>query len=56
MDRSRRIVLKGAGATGAFAAALAAGLLKPGAAAAASSSPRWRSRLYSGRGCSVLHM
>jgi sulfur-oxidizing protein SoxY len=35
MDRSRRIVLKGAGATGAFAAALAAGLLRPGAAAAA---------------------
>ncbi len=35
MDRSRRIVLKGAGATGALAAALAAGLLRPGAAAAA---------------------
>lgn len=35
MDRSRRIVLKGAGATGALAAALAAGLLRPGTAAAA---------------------
>ncbi|MFO1360865.1 MAG: thiosulfate oxidation carrier protein SoxY [Burkholderiales bacterium] len=35
MDRSRRIVLKGAGATGALAAALAAGLLRPGVAAAA---------------------
>jgi sulfur-oxidizing protein SoxY len=35
MDRSRRVVLKGAGATGALAAALAAGLLKPGPALAA---------------------
>ena len=35
MDRSRRVVLKGAGATGALAAALAAGLLKPGQALAA---------------------
>jgi sulfur-oxidizing protein SoxY len=35
MDRSRRVVLKGAGAGGALAAALAAGLLKPGAALAA---------------------
>jgi sulfur-oxidizing protein SoxY len=35
MDRSRRVVLKGAGAGGALAAALAAGLLKPGRAAAA---------------------
>ena len=35
MDRSRRIVLKGAGAGGALAAALAAGWLKPGSALAA---------------------
>jgi len=35
MDRSRRVVLKGAGAGGALAAALAAGLLKPGSALAA---------------------
>jgi sulfur-oxidizing protein SoxY len=35
MDRSRRVVLKGAGATGVLAAALAAGLLKPGQALAA---------------------
>jgi sulfur-oxidizing protein SoxY len=35
MDRSRRVVLKGAGAGGALAAALAAGLLKPGSAFAA---------------------
>lgn len=35
MDPSRRIVLKRAGATGVLAAALAAGLLRPGAAAAA---------------------
>ena len=35
MDRSRRVVLKGAGASGALAVALAAGLLKPGSAFAA---------------------
>jgi sulfur-oxidizing protein SoxY len=35
MERARRVVLKGAGATGALAAALAAGLLKPGQALAA---------------------
>ena len=35
MDRSRRVVLKGAGASGALAVALAAGLLKPGSALAA---------------------
>jgi sulfur-oxidizing protein SoxY len=35
MDRSRRVVLKGAGAGGALAAALATGLLKPGSALAA---------------------
>jgi sulfur-oxidizing protein SoxY len=35
MDRSRRVVLKGAGVGGALAAVLAAGLLKPGSALAA---------------------
>lgn len=35
MDRARRIVLRGAGATGALAAAFAAGLVKPGDALAA---------------------
>jgi sulfur-oxidizing protein SoxY len=35
MDRSRRVVLRGAGAGGALAAALAAGLLRPGNAVAA---------------------
>jgi sulfur-oxidizing protein SoxY len=35
MDRSRRVVLRGAGAGGALAAALATGLLKPGSAFAA---------------------
>jgi sulfur-oxidizing protein SoxY len=35
MDRSRRVVLKGAGAGGALAAALATGLLRPGNAVAA---------------------
>jgi sulfur-oxidizing protein SoxY len=35
MDRSRRVVLKGASASGAVAAALAVGLLRPGAALAA---------------------
>ncbi len=36
MDEARRVVLRGAGATGMFAAALAAGLLKPERALAAS--------------------
>jgi sulfur-oxidizing protein SoxY len=35
MNRSRRVALKGAGATGALAAALAAGMIKPGDAFAA---------------------
>ncbi|MGH8739153.1 MAG: thiosulfate oxidation carrier protein SoxY, partial [Burkholderiales bacterium] len=35
MDERRRVVLRGAGATGALAAALAAGLLKPKRALAA---------------------
>ncbi|MDP2811913.1 MAG: thiosulfate oxidation carrier protein SoxY [Rhodocyclaceae bacterium] len=35
MDRIRRTLLKGAGSTGALAAALAAGVLKPGQALAA---------------------
>ena len=35
MDRSRRVVLRGAGAGGALAVAFAAGLVKPGSALAA---------------------
>jgi hypothetical protein len=47
MDALRRTLLKGAGATGAIAAAIAAGVLKPSQVLAAeSTAPPSRSRMW----------